>query len=790
MVYAVKSVNNKEFNTIYDNWSECKTIVYGKNAIYKSFPSREEAQIFLSETVEQNEVYGNEYIPEDINRKVIYVKYKFDRCKEKENGFSVRIYEDKNKKHIPCKGFYLPSNEKILYEFTGKFVKNDKYGYEFIVENYKEHIVDTKDSIVTYLSSGVIKGIGPKRANDIYKKFGSRTLEIIENTPDRLLQVRGISQKSLSRIKESYAENRGAREIVSYLLPYGITPQTSTKFYNIYGKSSIDKIKENPYILCSVKGLSFLDAERVATDLQVASDFAPRFYAAAYYVLKWNETESSLRGSTGMELQSFGYKMEEILGSGVTRDYINKKTCEMVKNKNLRVHRFSGKQYIFSAAMYDQSYSLATRIISLRDETIRPVDKDVLNFAIKNIEDGLGYEIDSIQREAVITVMSNHITVITGSPGTGKTTSINTINKCYMALYPNNKRIFLAPTGRAAQIMTSVTGERALTIQSFLKLYEEEEETDVIEDNALFVVDEVSMMDEKTAHILFKAIGKNCTVALVGDIDQLPSVGAGAVLRDIIESGVIPVVRLLNVYRQGEDTKIWENAKNIKSGITELKEGSDFHMIECHSMQSIQDKMVEIYVKEVRKYGLLNVSCLCPYIEHLAGVNQMNALIQNVLNPISDDMVHVEANHMDFRVGDVVMQQRKNTPDAVNGDIGIIDHISWNDDEEYEIYVKMATGIVRYTHSNINLLTLAYAMSIHKAQGMEVASVVTCLSSFHKGMLFMNIPYVAVSRGKKNVTIVGEQSALKQAITNKSGNRRVTLLGYFLAYLGGKFVEL
>lgn len=285
----------------------------------------------------------------------------------------------------------------------------------------------------------------------------------------------------------------------------------------------------------------------------------------------------------------------------------------------------------------------------------------------------------------------------------------------------------------------------------------------------------------------FDAIGNGCTVVIVGDIDQLPSVGPGAVLRDIIESDVIPVIRLQKIYRQDEDAEICINAKKIKEGNTDIREGKDFHFIECSRMEDIKNAMAVQYVKDVDKYGLGNVFCLCPYIEHVAGVNDMNKCLQDLINPLKENEKHVLAGSLDFRIGDIVMHQKRNTELASNGDLGVITDIIW-DDEEYAIIVSMNGRELSYDKDNIQYLTLAYAMSIHKSQGSEAKAVVACYSSYHVGMIYMNIPYVAVSRGKKNVSIFGEKAALKEAITNGCGARRITLLGYELAYLGGKFV--
>lgn len=571
---------------------------------------------------------------------------------------------------------------------------------------------------------------------------------------------------------------------------YGISPKLSTKLYKVFGGSALERVKENPYILCQVHGLTFLDADRVAKDLKFDMNSSARTEACMMYVLQKNEYDGEIRGSTAMELQHFGNEVYSIIGSDVSKNTINEETCFLIKAHKLRVRRIEEKQYIFSQHAFQREYDIAENIIRIRDEAKKTsIDEVIVLKHLKALEIHYGIALDDIQKTAVVEAILNNIVVITGSPGTGKTIDTRFINECYKSLFPKNGRIFLAPTGRAARKITEATGEEAYTVHSYLHIYDEDPmPEDKIEiSDSLVLIDESSMIDVNVAHTLFDAIGNGCTVVIVGDIDQLPSVGPGAVLRDIIESDVIPVIRLQKIYRQDEDAEICINAKKIKEGNTDIREGKDFHFIECSRMEDIKNAMAVQYVKDVDKYGLGNVFCLCPYIEHVAGVNDMNKCLQDLINPLKENEKHVLAGSLDFRIGDIVMHQKRNTELASNGDLGVITDIIW-DDEEYTIIVSMNGRELSYDKDNIQYLTLAYAMSIHKSQGSEAKAVVACYSSYHVGMIYMNIPYVAVSRGKKNVSIFGEKATLKEAITNGCGARRITLLGYELAYLGGKFV--
>lgn len=439
MIYAVKSVENSEVNKIYADWVSCKDLVWGKSAVYKSFPDNEyeAANKFLNSAPVAINEFGHGYIPSDLKADIVYGRYKFDRCPEQENGFSVRVYEGKNKERVTCRGFMLPDNDRVLYAFSGKYIKDKKYGYQFEVESFDECVADTKDGIVAYLSSGVIKGIGSQKAEAIYEKFGDQTLEVIEKDPDKLLSIKGISKKKLEKIKSSYIENKGARQIVSFLLKYGISPKLSTKLYKVFGSSALEKVKENPYILCQVRGLTFLDADRVAKDLKFDMNSFARTEACMMYVLKKNEYDGEIRGSTAMELQHFGNEVYSIIGSDVSKNTINEETCSLIKAHKLRVRRMEGKQYIFSQHAFQREYDIAENIIRIRDEAKKTsIDEVIVLKHLKALEIHYGITLDDIQKTAVVEALLNNIVVITGSPGTGKTIDTRFINECYKSLFP------------------------------------------------------------------------------------------------------------------------------------------------------------------------------------------------------------------------------------------------------------------------------------------------------------------------------------------------------------------
>mgnify|MGYP002673129598 CR=1 FL=1 len=803
LIYAVKSVENKEINKTFTSWDECKPIVFGKKAVYNSFASMEEAVEFLQTAPVKTEEYGHGYIPRKEGKHIMYGKFLFDRCPEKENGYSVRIYQTEHKERFSCVGYFLPTNKRLLYAFSGQFIKDPNYGYEFIVESYTEHITDKKDDILKYLSSGIIKGIGPKKAELIYKRFGSRTIEVFEKTPDRLLEVKGISKKILKKINESYSENKMSRECTSYLLNYGISPKYGAALYKQYGTTVLSKIQENPYIICMEKGLTYEDADRIALDVEYSMDTEERFLACANYVLKQNEST----GNCGMDVIEFQKEVFRRLESKyITKEQIFNHTCSLIKKHYFHVTKLKDAhgnihQYIFLHHVYDVELELAKNALRIRDSKRERPDKNNILALIKQAESHFHIQLDNLQKNAILKTLLSNICIITGGPGTGKTTIINVINYIYEKLYPENKRIFLAPTGRAARKITEATGEEAYTANSYLHFFDDtvrNSEDDVVISDALTVVDEFSMADIYLSRSLFDSIGINVTLAIVGDVDQLPSVGPGAVLRDLIQSNTIPVIRLERIYRQDKDTQIYLNSRKIKSGDTELLEGADFHMHTISSMEDIKHEMAKKYCERVNEFGLGNVMMLCPFREHTAGVFDMNTYLQTLLNPKKENEMEIVHNGMIFRKGDIIMQQKKNTEQAANGDVGFIINIYSRFDkdgdiieDDYEIVTEINKRTVTYTKETIDTLTLAYATTIHKSQGSEADAVVFCLSSFHAGMLYRNIPYVAISRGKKQVDTYGDRAAWEKAIKNEDISKlhRITLTEHFLKYLNGEFVS-
>lgn len=809
MIYAVKSVNNQEVNKIFLEWKDCAALVLGKKAVYKSFSDTKDitaeiqAEEFLKTAPVKKEEYGHGYVPVFKGKHVIYGRYIFDRCLEKENGFSVRVYENDKGERVCCRGYYLPSNRRLVYAFTGMFVNNKNYGYEFFVESYTEHVTETKQSIINYLSSGVIKGIGKKRAEQIYDKFKEESLKVIEETPEKLLCIKGVNERVIKKISESYVKGKGARPIISYLLNFGISQKYGMTLYAQYGVHALNRIKRNPYLLCNIRGLTFEDADEIARKEKLPMDSFERLEACVLYVMSRNE----ITGCTGMEQNQLGKKVyeclvyfqneEQIKDTKHMEEFIFSGVLRMLKEKTLHVCRMGDKKFLFSHHMEEIEQALAVEFLKIFNNKNQ---EKICNLEgiIETCSKTFPIEFDKIQRQSVKTALSHSVCVMSGGPGTGKTTTIKLAIKVYKTLFPENDVILLAPTGRAVAKMEQSTGYKAYTIHSYIHYYENSLNENEIEiENAFVIVDEVSMVDVYVAERLFKTIKEGCKLMLVGDMEQLPSVGPGAVLRDIIDSNVVPVIFLNHVFRQKGKSQIYANIKRMHDGNTDLKAGSDFFFYDCGSMEDAKNIMLELYMQGVQKYGLLHVMCLLPYRKYTAGVIEMNRLIQSKVNPPQDGKKEVSIHGTIYREGDVVMQLVNDTL-ASNGDIGRIEKIynpedALSDldqelDNKFYILVKINNKTIVYGKNDLDKIEHAYAMSIHKAQGSEADCIITCLTSFHRGMIYHAIPYVALSRGVKQVNFVGDREVLGAAIKNRTKNERITLTKYYLQYLTNQFV--
>lgn len=784
MYYAVKEVDGKEVNKIFDNWDICRIVVWGKNnALYKGFDERDAAEKFIQSSLS---IKPKKALPRDLQATELTVSFNKLRYKNN-NGYTIALYKTQDGETVTCTGNSLPTNAKLTYILRGKYVES-KYGYNFEVQEVENAVNDDADSIINFLSSGFIKGIGKKKATDIYNRFKGKTLDILENDTERLLEVPGISQRTYEKIKESYLESKGARAIAEFLLSYGLPTTNAIRLYKIYGVTAIEKIKENPYILCFYRGITFEDVDIIAEDNGIELDSKLRAAFCANYILHLHER----CGDTAMPLQEFGLEMykrlnrvtttEDIKDSVITKAWVNDMSKCLVKEGTLKYKIIDGNRLIVSNSSYYRDSSIAADLLRLNSYS-QHLSEEEIERIISLAQRNLQVELDDSQKTAVKMALIHSVSIIYGRPGTGKTTTINVINEAFKLIDDEKERIFLAPTGRASQVLKEATGEETHTIHSFFHLRSDEVMIDYLDEepieNARIIIDESSMIDAAVAQIMFSRIGKGCSVILLGDQNQIESVGAGAFFRDIIESDVLTKTKLKRIYRQDENSQIYKNIEKIEAGNTNLLDGDDFSFIECETMEDISKKMTNAYISAVKTVGLTNVMCLCPYRDYTAGFNEMNSLLQEKLNPLRSDVKETIINGTKIRTNDLVMHIRTNNEYCNNGDIGIVKDII-DDGDSKCIIVDINDMQVEYEGEDLQNLTLAYAMSVHKAQGSQAKVTITCIADFHSNMLIRNIPYVAISRGKKKVFVFGQKSALNTAIKNDRKRRRNTTLAYQL----------
>ena len=674
-------------------------------------------------------------------------------------------------REVKAVGYCLPVAANLRYDMKGHWSNNPSHGLQFEVEKYDEVIVPSKEGIVAYLSSGQIKGIGPVMAERIFDTFGMKTLDVLDKEPERLVEIRGISSTKLEKITQSYLENRGARDVVAFLTPHGITANRAVQFYREYGNKAMEIVQNHPYRLCEIDGIGFRTADKIALNMGVSRLSPERVDEGILYTLK----EQEGKGHLCIKKEKFIRECMKTLDTPeLTGQMIGVRASRMV---------YSGKLVMYHDCVYRKKTSEAEDRLAKR---VKEMLKQKKSFAVSGLEQEIAAEEKELglifaeeQKEAVCTALTSSLCVITGGPGTGKTMIQRAILDIYQKRFPKNGIICCAPTGRAARRMEQSTDFPSSTVHKALNLFAGEDgcygeggelEVDFI------LVDEVSMLDMYVADSLFQAVKKGSRLVLVGDADQLPSVGPGAVLGELIASGCIPVVRLDQVFRQKAGSRIATNAKQIRHGIASLEYGEDFQFVESADLKESARLIQRLYLQEVARNGVDHVALLSPYRQKTeTGVNALNEQIRDAVNPGSAAGAEITSGNRKFRSGDKVMQV-KNRDDVSNGDIGYIRKIS-KSGSETEIQIDFGDGRIKdYDVGGLELLDLGYATTIHKSQGSEYQTVIINIQSAHYIMLNRPLIYTAVTRGKKKVILVGEKKALYMAIKRTETEKRGTNL--------------
>lgn len=673
---------------------------------------------------------------------------------------------------VTCIGHLLPTNPKVTYDFQGKW-KMGKYGLEFEVDSFTEIILPGRDNIISYLSSGQIKGIGEKTAIIIYDYFGDSTLDILDNDIERLKEIPGIGDKKLEKIAESYLANRSARDIIAFLGPYGVTPNKAIKFYKVYKEKTMTTVTEHPYKLCEIKGIGFKIADKIALNIGIDPISLERRRQAVLFVLQ----DAQQSGHLCLRPDDIIEKSLEVLMTETITPVMIEDAIKSLFDDEILV-LYNKMYYLRRNAEVEQSLADGIK----KQLAVQPKYRCInLPTEIEWVESNIGFRLAPEQKQAVMAGLTNALTVVTGGPGVGKTAIQRVMLDIFAYQYPKAEITCCAPTGKAARRMTEATGHYATTIHKALGLMagdDEEMKARKKLDGDLIIVDEISMLDVYLANQLFKSLKPGCQLVLVGDPDQLPSVGAGAVLNEMLKSGVVPVVKLERVFRQKAGSTIAVNAKQIKYGNCKLEyNDTDFQFIPAANAAEAQKIVVKEYKKAVDKIGLDNVYFLTPLrAKTETGVNNINPVIRDVINPKDSKKTEVAYGTKVFRLGDKVMQM-KNYEDVSNGDQGYITMIGKNEDGDTVVIIDFGDDRVKeYDISQLDMIELAYAITVHKSQGSEASLCIINLQMAHYIMLNKPLIYTAITRAKKQVIFVGEKKAIVKAILTEELNKRCTNL--------------
>ena len=671
---------------------------------------------------------------------------------------------------IKAVGYCLPIAENLRYRLNGHWAKHPKHGLQFEVEGYEEVISHTKEGIIGYLSSGQIKGVGPRIAEKIYDAFGQNTLDVLDHEPEKLMAIRGISKKKLEKIRDSYLASRGARDVIAFLAPHGVTANRAIKIYREYGTETLDIVRKHPYRLVEMAGIAFKTADKLAMSLGLPAVSPERVDEALMYAI----SEAEMEGHLCLEKHDFLRRCLRLLDTPeITEDMAAGRAYHLVQENRLVCY----DGYVYRSTTATVENNIAFHITQQMKATVEPYEH--LDLAIMGEERKLKIRLAPEQRDAVKMALTSKFCVITGGPGTGKTAVQKAILDLYQAKYPKAQIVCCAPTGQAAQRMKESSGLPSSTIHKALciKANPDGSLTEGIMLNAdLILVDEVSMMDAFLAERLFAAVPPNARLVLVGDADQLPSVGPGSVLKDIIASGVVPVVRLDHVFRQSAGSRIATNARLIKHGNLSMEYGPDFMFFDSKDLAVSADIIENLYMQEVHKFGVDGVAFLTPFRHKTeTSVDAMNARLQALVNPPMPGKPEAVFGQLRIRLGDKVMQI-KNFEQVNNGDVGYITSIT-GPENEATVVIDFGDGrIMEYEGEQLKMLDLGYASTVHKSQGAQYKSVIMNLQCAHAIMLIRAIVYTAITRARLRLAIVGERKALCRAIRNTKADQRGTRL--------------
>lgn len=747
--------------------------------------------LFALSEAQRSRRCGEKHMSETVTGYIDHVIFR-----NEDNGYTVMVLKGtKKEEELTCVGSFPAITQGASIEATGVYIHHPVYGKQFQISSFTEKMPEDTYGIERYLGSGAIRGIGAALAARIVQKFGDDTLRIVEEEPERLAEVKGISEKKAREIAAQVSEKAEMRKVMIFLQKYGISLNLGAKIYQKYKESVYTILQENPYRLAEdISGVGFKIADEIAARVGIHADSDYRIRSGMLYTL----LQASGEGHTYLPREQLFTRCARLLG--VDESYMEKHLMDMVIDRKLVLKEKSGETIVYPAQYYYLELNTARMLNELN--IVCPEDKELVRHRIELIEKETGTVLDEMQKKAITEAADHGLFILTGGPGTGKTTTINAIIRFFEG---EGAEIRLAaPTGRAAKRMTETTGYEAQTIHRLLELNGmPEEERDghsaKFERNAqnpleadVIIIDEMSMVDISLMNSLLKAILPGTRLILVGDVNQLPSVGAGSVLKDIIDSKMFPTVMLTKIFRQASTSDIIVNAHKINRGekVSLDNKSMDFFFLKRYEADKIINVTLQLIKQKLPKFvgaSEYDIQVLTPMRKGLLGVERLNTILQMYLNPPSDRKKEKEHGAIVFREGDKVMQIKNNYQleweirskyglcidkgtGVFNGDTGIIEEI--NDFAE-TITVNFDEGrMVEYSYKLLDELELAYAVTIHKSQGSEYPAVVIPLLSGPRMLMNRNLLYTAVTRAKKCVTIVGDDTTFEQMIENNSQQRR------------------
>ena len=717
------------------------------------------------------------------------------------NSYTIAVFDTEDEE-ITIVGYLPFVNPGDTLKVAGRFVNHQEYGEQFKIENFKKTEPKTMDALEIYLSSGSIKGIGPATAKKIIKEFGEDTINIFKTNPAALSIISGISFEKAIQMGESFNENWDLWKIVSFLEQFGISASHAKKIYKDLGTDAINEIKRNPYILVDkVRGIDFKQIDKMAMDIGIDIQDDSRVKSGIKYSLNL----VSYNGHCCTIKENLIEYVRSLLG--VPREVIENEIINLKVEEDISVEKRDEEEWVYLNSFYRAEDNIATRLMII--DTSKNVKK-ISHFEkeLKNIEKQEDIELSDKQKEALKAVNDNNVCVITGGPGTGKTTIIKSIIDLYKS--KGKKVVLCAPTGRAAKRMTEMTGEEAKTLHRLLEIGKTGDESQNIDidlnvqmiDGDVIIVDEMSMVDLFLMNYLVKAIYQGTKLVLVGDVDQLPSVGPGSILKDIIDSEMITTIRLDKIFRQAAKSKIVQNAHRVNDGQNFVKKDeieeltNDFFYINESNKDRVLENVLSLCKDRLKNYGdyefFRNIQVITPTKKGALGTKELNQALQKTLNPVKKGRQEKSIGDTIYRIGDKVMQiknnydiiwnkGKENGTGVFNGELGRIVDIDPADgaikvkfDDEKEVW---------YEYADLEQLEHAYAITVHKSQGSEFDVVVMPISQSSPMLLTRNLLYTAITRAKKLLIIISSDRVIQFMIQNADSKKRNTGLEYKLRNL-------